>query len=1362
MIVKSNGNTLRCGARTRKWLFSAIQKQWSKSTSILLMCLSVVLNPAHATESIEHFRAIPIAEIENDSSTYLRHTIQDRQGYIWLSGSAGLNRFDGYSHTPRRLIEPKVAPEHSPFLFKDSTGTLYVGEVGLHYYNENTDQVEPLNILSGNEIRVIDEDTDGNLWLAGIGFGIVQYNKNEKRIVNHYQPNTQDISSIHIESLLVDKTENTIWYTDTTGLYKFDIKTESFHHIQTPLDNYFSTFQIRDISLDQEKRELWVGTQRGLLVVNVDTKKISHIDSSNNELKMPVDFVTTTFIDKDGDIWLGFEKAGACRLKKGGKTLSCMSPSSTKSDKLPFASVEDISQDNNGNLWFSLNHFGVARVTPHLEKISSLKAQFESPIDDYFQSSFDGVVRENGDVWIATDGGGLNIFNYKNKTFSNIKNIPKDINTPSSNSIISLTEDEYGAIWAGTWAGGMFKIDPDTKNVTRFMNEPSAHKTDTIASNFVFVVESDRQDGIWMSIWEKGLQYYNQRTGKFIDYLKKGRGGNSDITNNVIYHLQYFEDKLFIAGESGLEYFDVTTQTFTLFESLRDYSLNFVLVKSFEEIWLGSEQGLIRYNMLTDKTKVFTKQDGLSDNLIHYITEDKYGKIWAAAANGITVIDLSDKTFKRYFKRDGLVGLGTSAHGEFIHVGGKMYIPSRDGVSIMDPEDLPFNGFKPTTVLSKIEFIHSDESGSKSLLLDKRENNQIEHKNNSLRFSFSSLSFVFPEHNQFKYRLIGWQDDFVFSSASERFATYTNLPTGEYVFEIYSANSSGIWDEKGTSFDFTILPPWWATWWAIFLFVALAIASVYGLVNLRLSLNIQRERELKRTVAKKTKQLEQRTLDLKTAGESLEVLNRELEQRVEQRTTELQLEINERKAAEYKLFYMAFHDSLTELPNRQRIVQVLEQLIEKCKKRPDYRYGVMFLDGDRFKQINDTYGHIFGDKLLIACAERLQDTVEENDFIGRLGGDEFTVISKQKNVQQLEALAQQIVKAFKRQFIINGQQVLFNVSIGVLPCSYRYQAVPEVLRNADIAMYRAKASGKGTYKLFDARMQQETLEEAELELGLREALNNDGFSLAYQPIINLHTGKLDGFEALIRWEHPEKGLIPPVKFIPIAEEAGLIWEIGKWVLEQACKTTKHWHEMLHTTRPNISVNLSTHQLRNESFLTHIDETLRAIGLSSSYLKLEITESVIIENNKILEDLYASIRERKIDLAIDDFGTGYSSLAYLSEIPMQFIKIDRRFIAAIDNNNDGELNEDALSILNAIVSLAKSLGKQVTAEGIETRTQLQHSIRAGCDFVQGYYMSKPLNHEQATQLLKHSKPIEHGGVTINKRSFSDEYKYRKGD
>jgi EAL domain-containing protein (putative c-di-GMP-specific phosphodiesterase class I) len=369
------------------------------------------------------------------------------------------------------------------------------------------------------------------------------------------------------------------------------------------------------------------------------------------------------------------------------------------------------------------------------------------------------------------------------------------------------------------------------------------------------------------------------------------------------------------------------------------------------------------------------------------------------------------------------------------------------------------------------------------------------------------------------------------------------------------------------------------------------------------------------------------------------------------------------------------------------------------------------------------------------------------------------VVVESTSEAELALLAQDIVDAFKAPFVLGKATVYFNVSIGLVLCDASYLTVPNVLRDADIAMYRAKAGGKSTYQIFDSDIQKATLELAELESALYSAVENNDFKLAYQPIIDLETGLLSGFEALVRWEHPEKGIISPYTFIPIAEETGLIWHIGQWVLLEACRQTKLWHDMGLAEPPTISVNISSNQLKNNTFLNVLDKIIEQTGLDSKYLKLELTESVLIENNHALSELFSALQAREIDLAIDDFGTGYSSLAYLNEMPAQFLKIDRCFVSAIDHNSDSTINKNALEIVKATISLGKSLSKKVTAEGIETNTQLISLIRHGCDFIQGYFLSKPLSDKDATELLESPRDVANGGVNISKETYAQAYAAR---
>ncbi len=472
-------------------------------------------------------------------------------------------------------------------------------------------------------------------------------------------------------------------------------------------------------------------------------------------------------------------------------------------------------------------------------------------------------------------------------------------------------------------------------------------------------------------------------------------------------------------------------------------------------------------------------------------------------------------------------------------------------------------------------------------------------------------------------------------------------------------------------------------------------------------------------------------IQLKNAREEIKQINLELEERVKERTAQLEAEIIERKKAEEKLSFMALHDPLTELPNRTGLMARLQQVFQRVKENPDYVFGLLFLDCDRFKVVNDSLGHLVGDQLLKALAQRLQLCIKSNDIIARFGGDEFVIILDDiKNLENAISMTEHILNQLSLPFHLNDHEIFIGASIGIVLGSKDYQDPSHLLRDADIAMYQAKASNKTNYKVFDREMRERAVQRLQLETDLRRAIERQELVVNYQPIINLKTGKIMGFEALVRWQHRERGLISPADFIPIAEETGLIVAIDRWVLQQACHQLRVWQTQIPQAFPlSISSNLSVQQFTQTDLMQQIDRVLSETKLDSQYLKLEITESALIENDRLAQTMLEQFKKRQVLVSIDDFGTGYSSLSYLHRFPVDTLKIDRSFICRM-----GELGDDGSSIVDAIVTLAHHLGMDVVAEGVETKDQLAHLRLIGCEAAQGYFFSKPLNSQLATELL----------------------------
>lgn len=478
-------------------------------------------------------------------------------------------------------------------------------------------------------------------------------------------------------------------------------------------------------------------------------------------------------------------------------------------------------------------------------------------------------------------------------------------------------------------------------------------------------------------------------------------------------------------------------------------------------------------------------------------------------------------------------------------------------------------------------------------------------------------------------------------------------------------------------------------------------------------------------------------LALQTAIAEIQRLNSELEQKVRERTiqlerliSELNQEITKHKQTQKRLFHQALHDALTGLPNRNLLMEHLQKALQRSQRNQNYLFAVLFIDLDRFKIINDSLGHAVGDRFLVAIASLLKKCSRDVDTVARLSGDEFAILLDDlKDSNEAIAIAERLLKQLISPIYVDERKVFTGASIGIAFSSPTYQSGVELLRDADIAMYRAKAQGKGHYALFDREMYAQTLHLSQLETDLRLALERQEFILHYQPIISLTTSRIESFEALLRWQHPEKGLIFPGDFIAIAEETGLIVPIGEWVLREACQQLRTWQAKFPSASTvQIGVNLSSRQIKQFDFVDKLAKILADTGLNGQNLQLELTESMLMERGEKTIELLGWIKAQNVQLSIDDFGTGYSSLSYLHRFPIDALKIDRSFVSPIDE--EGKNGE----IVKTIITLAHSLGLKAIAEGVETPHQLTHLRNLGCQAAQGYLFSKPVNVDLAESII----------------------------
>jgi diguanylate cyclase (GGDEF)-like protein len=445
-------------------------------------------------------------------------------------------------------------------------------------------------------------------------------------------------------------------------------------------------------------------------------------------------------------------------------------------------------------------------------------------------------------------------------------------------------------------------------------------------------------------------------------------------------------------------------------------------------------------------------------------------------------------------------------------------------------------------------------------------------------------------------------------------------------------------------------------------------------------------------------------------------------------------DISERKAAEDRLKHDALHDALTGLPNRALFMDRLERACERGRRKPDYLFAVLFLDVDRFKVINDSLGHATGDGILIAMAERLGEALRSTDTVARFGGDEFVILLDELEDQSaVHHVVERIHEVLARPFHVGNHELCLTASIGVVfntrpnGVTDEAEAPEDLLRDADTAMYRAKAAGRARYEIFDAGMHAAAVSLQELERDLHRAVARKELRLVYQPIVDLHTGELAGFEALCRWRHPERGDVSPLEFIPVAEENGQIAVIGSWVIGEALRQRRVWQGRL-PRNFKIAINLSSRQFGRADIVEAIAAQLAEQGSDGSGLALEITESAILSNAPSVQDTLARLRKLGLQIHIDDFGTGYSSLSYLHRFPIDMLKIDATFVRAV---GEGRVESQ---IVWTIVNLARSLRLRVVAEGVETQAQLDYLRQLDCHYAQGYLFSRPLEVADATALL----------------------------
>lgn len=838
----------------------------------------------------------------------------------------------------------------------------------------------------------------------------------------------------------------------------------------------------------------------------------------------------------------------------------------------------------------------------------------------------------------------------------------------------AIQEAPNGDLWVGTETRGAARLDPRTGSVEWF-NEAKG-----LDGKAAYTLRFDTSHRLWAAT-ETGLFMAEPPYRKFARV--------SGVPSQRVWAIAEGTDGTIWAGAASGLFAHVGGQwkRWTRSDGLSNQEVLSLGTASDGTMWVG-----YRFGGGIDRVKL--KAGGLgiekavqrpgTDGLVYFLSFDASGRLWAGTEHGVDV--WSGTRWSHYDMSDGLAWNDCNLNAFAEEPDGTIWIGTAGGLSRFRPRPHPALAGPLDVVFTRLVMGQTDVSG---------QNGQSSGiRANSLIARYSALNVTRENGAFFRYRLLGANS--AWTETTQRELQFAQLAPGKYRLEIEAQDGDGRWSEQRAAFSFEVLTPWYASWWFISLCALFPTIGAGGAVRLRILAAQRRERELQR---------------LKVAHDEIRTL--------------------------------AFYDPLTSLPNRRLLLNRLQQTLASSTRNPRKR-ALLFIDLDNFKTLNDTLGHQVGDLLLQEVARRLTLCIRESDSVARLGGDEFVVLLEDLSeiptmaASQAKIVGGKILAAIAQPYELAGHECHSTSSMGITVFGGQRDASNEVLQQADIAMYQAKAEGRNTMHFFAPALQTAVTARAEMEQDLRQAIQENQFLLYYQPQVD--RGRLIGVEALVRWNHPKRGILAPGTFIPQAEDSGLILPLGNWVLETACKQIALWADRAETADITVSVNISAGQLRQPDFVETVLGTLNATGANPHNLELELTESMLVEN---IEDIIAKmtvLNARGLRFSLDDFGTGYSSLSYLKRLPLDKLKIDRSFVLDMLDDSSGG------AIAQAIISLSRTMGLSVIAEGVETEEQRAFLASLGCHSYQGYLFSRPLpifefearlqksNHEMEASML----------------------------
>jgi diguanylate cyclase (GGDEF)-like protein len=1220
--------------------------------------------------------------------------LQDSQGFIWLGTEDGLVRYDGHE--------------------------LY------RYGYSHTAQ----GGLPGSFIQAIVEDAQHDLWIAVKDAGLARWNRATDRftVYRHNPANSGSLGSDAVDSLLIDP-RGRVWVgSNTAGIDVLDPTTGLIEHrvhddsrADSLTDNRVTTL------LKDRSGRIWIGTMGGLDLVDSAGATFTHhrhLASDPNSLSS--NEISRIYQDQAGSLWIGTYDAGLNQMDPSGRVTNIFRHESTHSATLQHDDVRAILEDAAGHFWVAtadgldLMNRATGRFVHYRHDDRDARSLSDSEVISLYEDAgglvwigtrAGGVDRWNPrswelggfrpdwlggrpvtafadgpdhKLWVASLDRGLVLFDPATGESTEIDKIIGRSNAIGDRRVMSLRLDRGGRLWIGTRDHGLSLLSADGR-VTTIPVKPGDPRSLSAAG--IMTIFEAKDGKIWIGTHGGGANVLDPVTGLVRQLPFDAATPGAISSPNVDSFAEDQEGNLWIGNDgAGLDLARPDGMVIKSFRhdpdvptSLSANAVYAIAVDADGRIWVATDSGglnLIHGSSAAPESIRFenlSRAEGLSSDTIYSVLVDPAGRLWMSGNSGLMRYDPRTRAVKTFHIEQGLQSEEFES-GAFLKLrDGRFCFGGPGGFNIFDPLTLTEQSHPPRLALMQLEVLGVPlQSTTPYWLLDRID---VDAGASIISLDFGTLDFSSPKRTRLAYRLPGWSDQWIDLGTQHR-VTLTNLDAGDHLLEVRAANADSSWSEKPLRIKIHRDAPPWRSLWAYLAYIGGTLGLIaYGLWRRR----------------------------------------RKFQEGIQAQA--------ERTAAAAHIERLAYFDPLTGLPNRQRCIETAERFVAQAAKSSE-SVAFIYMDLNGFKRINDTFGHTVGDAVLRTVSEKISQSLESVHgdparlALARFGGDEFVILLKSSDARSAAIQAANACYAgLKDPIAHNGLEFHATPSIGLAIYPDDGPDAATVLKHADTAMYQAKTAGALSVAVYVSAMSGRLRDWLNLEARLRRAVQQDGLHLHFQPKFRLDDNHISGVEALLRWSDTEYGDISPARFVPIAEESGLIIDMGSWVVRAACRQIRAWLDR-GISMP-VAINVSGKELLHGDPARVVEAELAASRIPASLLEIEITESLLIKDSTKVRNALDRFRSLGCKIALDDFGTGFSSLAYITRFPPDCIKIDKSFVRNVDQSSG-----DA-AVANAILSLGKSLELIVIAEGIERIGQLEWLRQRGCNEGQGYLLSRPL-------------------------------------